>query len=89
MKNMSDVLNDEKSKAIQKSPKINSNSIFITENYTFDFNISNENEKICEYCKSKFYSKFNKDRHVNKIHLKSNLEKNMNIDNLSISVQKN
>jgi hypothetical protein len=87
MENFSEALNNKENKAIQESPKINSNSIFITKNYMFDFNISKENEKICEFCKSKFYSKFNKERHVNKQHLKSNLEQNLNIDNTSVSIQ--
>ena len=32
-----------------------------------------EAEKICSYCGKKFYSKFNKDRHEDDIHLKVNL----------------
>ena len=53
--------------AIADNPLSNDNNII----KIFD-NIS---DKICYYCGSKFYSKFNRDRHISLIHLKSELTK--------------
>ena len=39
--------------------------VFITNNYNNEFNIQKDHDKICKYCKKKYYSKFNKERHEN------------------------
>ena len=69
--------NRNENNAIKNDSKINSNIIFISNNYKNDYTISYDNEKICEYCQSKFFSKFNKDRHINTIHLKKNLKESL------------
>ena len=89
MEQISELIKDEENEVIHKISKIKSNSVFITKNFSVNSDIMNENEKTCEYCKSKFYSKFNKNRHVNEIHLKSNYEKILNCDNIDINIQQN
>ena len=72
------VLRSNETNIIGNNSNINSGIIFTAKNYNNDCGVLNDNEKCCEYCQCKFYSKFNKDRHVKTIHLKSNIAQNLN-----------
>ena len=64
-------LNEGKS-IIKENNIINSSIYFITENFK-DKNIKEfDSEKICKFCGNKFFSKYNRDRHIDSIHLKLN-----------------
>lgn len=70
----------------QNNNKINSKTIFMTSNFNNESIIKNDIEKICQYCKRKFFSKFNKERHINTCQLKIilNQKSNNNIINENI-----
>ena len=86
MVNSSENSNVDRDKSIENISKINSKFIFITQNFANDSTTQNDNQRICQYCKSKFFSKFNKDRHINAIHLKMRLKKiPMNIQKVIFS----
>ena len=57
-------------------PKIN----FVTKNYTNNFIQYDDDKKICEYCNKKFYSKFDKERHIKRVHSKNKFEQKLNND---------
>ena len=77
MEKSSENLNVDRDQSTENISKINSKFIFITQNFANDSTTQNDNQNICQYCKSKFFSKFNKDRHINAIHLKMRLKKNI------------
>ena len=71
----------------RNNPKVNTNIFFITKNYDYNCEILNHNEKLCEYCHSKFYSKFNKNRHVKSIHSESKITKNLSEQTKIVSIE--
>ena len=73
----------------QNNEIINSKINFITNHCEDKFQIENNNEKVCEYCKSSFFSKFNKDRHFNTIHLKVNINQNLISNKNNKNIQNN
>ena len=72
--------NEHQNKSEQNNSGMNSGAIFKTYNYDNDFIIKNNNQKACQFCSKKFYSKFNKDRH--EISCKSNKNRFLKINNI-------
>ena len=78
MKTIPDVLDNNKNNALKSYSEVNPAIFFISKNMRDGLNCINVNEKICEYCHGKFFSKFNKERHINTIHLKMDSIQNIN-----------
>lgn len=66
---------------IQNEEKIkNKNGIFLIQNVcNYEPNLAMD-DKVCEYCKSNFFSKYNKERHIKNMHTKKDPKKNDKID---------
>lgn len=88
MKDNLKILNNNKNNNIGKNSNINSDIIFIIKKYEDVCDTLDDNEKFCEYCHSKFFSKFNKDRHVKTIHLKLNFTQNFYKQKKTINIER-
>ena len=64
MEEKSEPKKDHENNSEQKKINVNSNINFITNNYGNEFIIKNNNDKTCQYCNKKFFSKFNKERQL-------------------------
>lgn len=87
MKSNLELLNQNENNTNKNNSKINSNIIFITNNCKNDYTMSYDAEKTCEHCQAKFFSKFNKDRHIDKIHLKKNFKQSLSDQKSRINIE--
>ena len=82
MTDKSEALNNQVNQINLNKSINNSNKFFMSNNNTNNFIIKKNKIYKCEYCGFNFFSKFNKNRHINEIHLnlnrgdKSNKNKN-------------
>ena len=72
MADKSEALNNQVNQINLNNSINNSNKFFISNNNTNNFIIKKNKIYKCEYCGFNFFSKFNKNRHVNEIHLNLN-----------------
>ena len=72
-------LNNQVTQTNLNNSKINSNITFITNTQKNNFMFKNDSEYKCEDCDKKFFSKYNKKRHIDEVHLK--LLRNYNFNN--------
>ena len=70
MEAKSEPSNNEVNQQKLNNLKVKSNIIFTTNAKKNIFMNKNDNEYKCEYCGNNFFSKYNKNRHVEEVHLK-------------------
>lgn len=77
-------LEKEEKIIVEKNEQSKSNLVFLKKKFIIDSNNKSDKDKICPYCGKSLFSKFSKNRHINIVHLKSNLNSgivaNTNID---------
>ena len=69
MEAKSEPSNNEVTQEKLNNLKAKSNIIFLTNAKKITFMNKNDNEYKCEYCGKKFFSKYNKKRHIDEVHL--------------------
>ena len=82
-----DLSNNQVNITVPNNNKANLKSIFVTNNFKNEFIFQNDNKKICQYCNKKFFSKFNKERHVNSCQFKIILNQKSNNNIISESTK--
>ena len=79
MEDKFELLNNQVTQTNLNNSKNNSNIIFITNARKNNFVFKNDSEYKCEDCGKKFFSKYNKKRHIDEVHLK--ILRNYNFNN--------
>ena len=86
MKDTSDTSNKNENNKVPNNSGVNPRIFLIKKILKDNLNSSNANKKICEYCYREFFSKFNKERHINTAHLKQDLIQDINEQNNIVGI---
>ena len=87
MEAKSEPSNNEVTQEKLNNLKAKSNIIFLTNAKKITFMNKNDNEYKCEYCGNKFFSKYNKNRHVEEVHLKKSRMYDFNNNKSCIKIE--